>query len=1005
MGELIGTQLGRYHVIAQIGSGGMGDIYLAEQSGLGRQVAIKVVRGTGLHDEVARQDMERRFAQEARAVANLEHPHILPVYDYGQQDGVHYLAMQYAPDGSMADVLSPGPRQLLTLPLAPAIVADIIGQGAEALQYAHDQGVIHRDIKPQNLLVRVLARPLPGAGPLPPNTDTSPATPLKLHVLLADFGLARFLADLSGHTANTGTPLYSAPEQYMGRPQPASDQYALACVAYLLLTGRPVFDGTVVELYHQHLNGDVAPPSSVNPTIPHALDDVLARALAKEPQARYASVREFDAALRDALGQATLAHGSLSATLPNSSAQPAAPVQPVAPPPPPSRPVRVAGSMPSLSATAPMPPMPAQIPAELSATVPSAFNPPAPLSQPLSGMGAPSPYTPSPVTFGNAATAPTPMSQRTPPVRFAHEPDAPGAPIPHTQQRRLRQWRKSPRGKRAILIGLVVAIVLATGGSIAYTVLNRPPKAPPPTVTTVHFAHTGEVDLERLAALTGDAPPAQSPLAEQARSGATGVSADHIAALPALPSTMPANLSDLGAANLQTKFGLGQTTISAPSPMDTSIAAGSHFVIQLEDGVAKIYGYNGEQDFPSFALASFFAPVLQSGAALGEPRVLFDSGSGRWIIVAMEVTVGGSGPSGSAFDVALSDTDQPIGVWHLYQISTQEGNGAPCTWADSPQLGVNISGFYVTGNSFTCGANPRYRGPLLWALPKNALMAGTLSSVWRWANTFHNARHQAIFTLTPAVESGPDTVEWLVSDDAGYVDGGATSRTMIVWGLLNTDQLANGGRPSPIGVQVQLPLAYASPPSAIQAGTSIPLATGDARVTSAVYTGGHLYAAFTTAVNWQGDAATRSGVYWLDIAPSATLPAGTPATGTPAPQSSIGASVKQAQILGETATYLYDPALVADARGNIGIAAGVASPSANPSLVWARRHAGDAPDTLGGAGNTFVLAAGKSPYPGQHWGDYSGASYSPDGASIWVAGCYMDSEPSHWQTLVWQIHS
>ena len=158
-------------------------------------------------------------------------------------------------------------------------------------------------------------------------------------------------------------------------------------------------------------------------------------------------------------------------------------------------------------------------------------------------------------------------------------------------------------------------------------------------------------------------------------------------------------------------------------------------------------------------------------------------------------------------------------------------------------------------------------------------------------------------------------------------------------------------------------------------------------------------------MNWQGDAATRSGVYWLDIAPSATLPAGTPATGTPAPQSSIGASVKQAQILGETATYLYDPALVADARGNIGIAAGVASPSANPSLVWARRHAGDAPDTLGGAGNTFVLAAGKSPYPGQHWGDYSGASYSPDGASIWVAGCYMDSEPSHWQTLVWQIHS
>ncbi|HEV2405567.1 MAG TPA: hypothetical protein VGR88_08950, partial [Ktedonobacterales bacterium] len=583
---------------------------------------------------------------------------------------------------------------------------------------------------------------------------------------------------------------------------------------------------------------------------------------------------------------------------------------------------------------------------------------------------------------------------------------APGAAIPHNQQRRLRLWRKSQAGKRAIIIAIVVALVVAAGGTLANTVFNKPPKAPPPTVTTVHFAHTGEVDLERLPSLTSGAPPAQSPLAEQAHAAANGAAADHVAALPSLPSTMAANLGSLGSADVQTKFGLGQGAVALPSPMDTTVAAGNNFVIELVDGVAKIYGYNGEQDSPAFALATFFGPIAQGGAVLGQPRALYDTSAGRWIIAMSEVTIGGSGVTGSAFDIALSDSDQPFGVWHLYQISTQEGNGAACTWADSPQVGSNITAYYVTGNSFSCGGNPVYRGVLLWALPKKALMSGSLTSFWRWANTFHNAHHQPIFTLTPAVESGPDTVEWLVSNDAGYVENGATSRTMILWALPNTDLLDSGGRPAPVGVQIALSLPYATPPSAIQAGTSVPLNTGDARITSAVYTGGHLYAAFTTAVNWQGDAATRSGVYWLDVVPSITLPAGTATTGTPAaPQQTIGATLKQVSVLGESAAYLYEPALVADARGDIGIVAGVASPSASPSLIWARRHAGDPQGTLGAGANTAVLAGGKSAYPGQHWGDYAGAAFTPDGATVWVAASYMDSEPSHWQTLVWQLQN
>ena len=288
--HLEGREVGGCKLVRKIGEGGMGEVYLGEQIRVGnRAVAVKIVQADEEDGDSAQiADIARRFQREAGLLGNFSHPNILPVHDSGVQGDLLYLVMQYAPDGSLADAIKGRTAHPLILPAAPAFVADLIGQVAAALQYTHDRGVVHRDVKPGNVLLQ-----------LEPNGHW--------RALLADFGIARGADGSSHRTKVSGTLAYMAPEQFKGDFSPASDQYALAVMTYQLLTGHTPYEGDMATLTQGHLYG--TPPSvrSYNAALPAKVDGVLSRALAKDPTLRYPSVADYAAAMQEALAQKSAA--------------------------------------------------------------------------------------------------------------------------------------------------------------------------------------------------------------------------------------------------------------------------------------------------------------------------------------------------------------------------------------------------------------------------------------------------------------------------------------------------------------------------------------------------------------------------------------------------------------------------------------------------------------------------------------------------------------------------
>jgi serine/threonine protein kinase len=429
-----GSLVAGYRLEAQVGAGGMAVVFRARDERLGRLVALKILAPALAADE----GFQRRFIAESRAAATVDDPHIIPVYEAGEAGGVLFIAMRFVAGGDLRRVLA---REG---PLPPGRAAGFISPVASALDAAHRAGLVHRDIKPANILV-----------------DAREDRPD--HVYLSDFGVSKGAmssVSVTGTGQFLGTPEFSAPEQIQGLTLDGrADQYALACVAYQLLTSSAPFErdqGLAVLLAHL----SEPPPSlgSRRPDLPRAADQVLARALAKAPEERYGSCRDFAEALRGALGLAPYTSPGLT-HLPTQIAPPRP--EPPGPEPEPPRPDPAQAAKPS-------------DPADLAAfetvdAVPRDDH---------AGAAAAGPAGAARAAAGNADARP-PGPQSGTPTPELDQPTAGGRPA-----------RRPRRRSLAIALGCVT---LAVAGVITF--LLAIPSSPGPPATPHSSSSPGHVEV------------------------------------------------------------------------------------------------------------------------------------------------------------------------------------------------------------------------------------------------------------------------------------------------------------------------------------------------------------------------------------------------------------------------------------------------------------------------------------------------------------------------------
>jgi serine/threonine protein kinase len=407
MADRVGQQLGNYRLTRLLGRGSFGEVYLGEHMYLKTEAAIKVLRTRLADNDV--QD----FLNEAQTIARLVHPHIVRIFDFNVQEGAPFLVMDYAPNGTLRQRHPRG----TSIPLNT--VVSYVKQVADALQYAHDQKLIHRDVKPENMLVGR-------------HND----------ILLSDFGtvqVAQSTRMMEGEGFHTvaGTVTYMSPEQLQGKPRTASDQYALGVIVYEWLSGERPFQGALAEMVTQHMFMSPMSLCEKVPTIPSAVEAVVLTALAKDYKQRFASVQAFANALEQAY------FSSLSLSPASNYAPPVLPIPAVASIPLPPTLVKEP-SQPQQQLSSPSNP-------SLPAIGPILTDPPAPVQQPVAQS----------IDTGDQATR---ASHSEPP-----QPRQPVQPVvsPPIRPRNATLYSSLSKGRTILLIGLAL-LVVASGLGLFY---------------------------------------------------------------------------------------------------------------------------------------------------------------------------------------------------------------------------------------------------------------------------------------------------------------------------------------------------------------------------------------------------------------------------------------------------------------------------------------------------------------------------------------------------------
>jgi hypothetical protein len=403
-------------------------------------------------------------------------------------------------------------------------------------------------------------------------------------------------------------------------------------------------------------------------------------------------------------------------------------------------------------------------------------------------------------------------------------------------------------------------------------------------------------------------------------------------------------------------------------PPDCTLAVGPSHVLASVNATVSIYNKTGGAPVKTVTLSNWFANVI-SGAKVFDPKALYDQHAGRWVLLAVAL---GPGATDSFFLLSISQSANPLGGWFNYKLNAKlNGSGATNNWADYPSLGVDNQAVYITANMFAFGGGFQYSK--LRIIPKAGSYSGGGFTYFDFWN-MKNADGSTVFTLQPCHTYGAPGAQYLVN--SVYPSATGTQNKLTLWRLTNPTT-------APVLVKFTATTsAYSLPPDAVQKGGGVPLDTGDVRVLNAVFRGGSVWCALTTAHNWGGG--NISAIHWFQL------------------NASVGTLIQQG-IYGASGFAYFYPAVAPDSNGNMAIVFSRAGSTEFASIRYSGRKSADPPGTLQGSAQ---LIAGVANYQAldssgrNRWGDYAGIGNDPaDTLRTWFYSMYA-AVGNKWATQV-----